>query len=154
MRRGEILIALFLIVVSVAAWISSAGFVAETAMVRTLSPAFYPRLVVGGIIFCALLMLVRARHARTREATVAWGQWYKVPLAAGAMFLQVFSFEELGVFPSAWISLVLLMWITRVRLRMNLLISTGFLVFVYLFFVLLLQLKFPTEFLPTLLGRD
>jgi len=65
MRRGEIIVALFLVAVCVAAWISSAGFVAETAMVRTLSPAFYPRVLVAGLTFCAILMLVRAYRSKS-----------------------------------------------------------------------------------------
>ncbi len=154
MRRGEMLIALSMIGMSIAAWISSSSFVAETAMVRTLSPALYPRLLLVGISFCAVLLLVRAFRGRTGEGAVAWGQRYKVPLATGVMFLQVFTFEELGVFPSAWIALMLLMWITRVPLRMRLLVCSGFLVFVYLFFILLLRLRLPMEFLPTLFVGD
>jgi hypothetical protein len=154
MRRGEIIVALFLVAVCVAAWISSAGFVAETAMVRTLSPAFYPRVLVAGLTFCAILMLVRAYRTRTSEITVAWGQWYNVLVASGVMFLQVFTFEELGCFPSAWIALFLLMRITHVPLGKSVLISSAFLVFVYLFFVLLLKLQFPMEFLPTLLRGE
>ena len=155
MRQGEIIISLFLIGVGVTIWISSAGFVPETSMAsmtRTLGAAFYPRLIVGCIVFCSTLLLLRALRARSSQASIVWDRWYTVPIAAGVMLFQVLTFEELSWIPSAWLTLFLLMRMTRVRLWKSLVIPTGFIIFVYLFFVLLLRLQFPTEFLPMLRG--
>jgi len=155
MRQGEIIISLFLVGVGVTIWISSAGFVPETSMAsmnRTLGAAFYPRLIVSCIVFCSLLLLLRALRARSSQAAIVWGRWYNVPLAVGVMLFQVLTFEELSWIPSAWLTLFLLMRMTRVRLWKSLVIPVGFIIFVYLFFILLLRLQFPTEFLPTLRG--
>ena len=156
MRPGEIIISLFLIGVGVMVWISSLGFVPETSMAsmnRTLGAAFYPRLVVGGMVFCSVLLLLRALRAPgSSQSAVVRRRWHAVPLAAGVMLLQVLTFEELGWIPSAWLTLFLLMRMTRVKFWKSVVIPVGFIVFVYLFFILLLRLQFPTEFLPTLRG--
>ena len=155
MRQGEIIISLFLIGFGVTIWISSAGFVSETSMAsmnRTLGAAFYPRLIVGCIVFCSTLLLVRALRARSSQGAIVWGRWYSVPIAVGVMLFQVLTFEELSWIPSAWLTLFMLMRMTRVQLWKSLVIPSGFIIFVYLFFILLLQLQLPTEFLPTLFG--
>ena len=155
MRQGEIIISLFLIAVGIAVWISTANFVSETSMASmnlTLGAAFYPRLIVGCIVFCSILLLVRAFRARTSQISIAWERWYNVPVAVGIMLFQVVSFEELSWVPSAWLTLFLMMRLTRVKLWKSLAIPLGFIIFVYLFFILLLRLQFPSEFLPTLIG--
>lgn len=155
MYRGEIIISLFLIAVGITVWVSSAGFVPETSMASmnlTLGAAFYPRLIVMCIVFCSTLLLVRGLRARSSKVSVNWDRWYNIPIAVGIMLFQVLSFEELSWIPSAWLTLFFLMRLTRVKLWKSLAIPFGFIVFVYLFFVLLLRLQFPTEFLPTLSG--
>ncbi len=155
MRQGEIIIALVLMGVGVSIWISTAGFVPETSMAsmtRTLGAAFYPRLIAGCMAFCAALLLLRALRNRSSATPVDWHRWYSVPVAVGVMLFQVLTFEELSWIPAAWLTLFLLMRMTRVRLWKSLVIPAGFIVFVYLFFILLLRLQLPAEFLPTFRG--
>lgn len=155
MRQGEIIISLCLIAVSAAIWISTAGFVPETSMAsmnRTLGAAFYPRLVAACMFACSLLLLLRALRVSAGTASVSWNRWQAVPLAAAVMLLQAATFEELSWIPSAWLTLFLLMRMTKVRWWQSLAIPAGFIVFVYLFFILLLRLQFPTEFLPMFSG--
>ncbi len=73
-------------------------------------------------------------------------------LCMGAMAFQVISFEELGFFPSIWIGLTAFLVALRVSLTTGAMVATGFVIFVYFFFIRLLQLQLPQEFLPSLLG--
>ncbi len=149
-RQGEMFIGWFLILLSVAVWVGSASFEAGTGMFKTLSPAFYPRIVAGMIAFCALLILIQYYRGSIAGGAAVWGNRRKVFLCFAVMFLQVFTFEELGFFPSAFMSLLLLLIILRAKLLKSILITSGFILFVYIFFVWFLQLQLPMEFLPTL----
>ena len=149
MRGGEIIVALILLALCIAAWIISDSFKPETAMVRTLSPAFFPRVLIIGICLCSLFLIAK-NLVNQSSSEINWGLWYKIPVVAAVMFLQVFLFEHIGALPSAWICLVLLLLITGVRLTMSLIIACGFLVFVYIFFILILRVPLPMELFPTL----
>ncbi|MGI9352669.1 MAG: tripartite tricarboxylate transporter TctB family protein [Rhizobiaceae bacterium] len=149
MRGGEIIVALILLAFCVAAWIISDSFKPETAMVRTLSPAFFPRVLIVGISLCAIFLLAK-NLIKPVSSELDWGLWYKIPVVAAVMFLQVFLFEHIGALPSAWICLVLLLLITGVRLTTSLIVACGFLIFVYIFFILVLRVPLPMELFPTL----
>ena len=155
MRQGEIVIALLLIGVSAAIWIGSAGFVPENKYGEHESHARRGLLSPPGCR-CHRILFNSAAAARLQgtqqQGPIAWKRWYYVPITFGAMLFQVFTFEELGWMPSVWITLFLLMRLTRVRIWKSIFIPIGFIIFVYLFFVLLLRLQLPTEFLPTLQG--
>ena len=153
MRQGEIVISLVLIGLGVMVWVSSAAFRPETSMASmnlTLGAGFYPRLLATCLIFCAVLLLLRALSGSSSQTVVQWHRWYAVPMASGVMLFQVWTFEILGWIPSAWITLFLLMLMTRVKLWKTIVIPTGFILFVYLFFILLLRLQFPGALLPVL----
>lgn len=149
MRGGEILVALVLLALSIAGWIISDSFKPETAMVRTLSPAFFPRVLLVGISLCAVLMIAK-NVINPAETEMNWGLWYKIPLVVAVMFFQVLLFEVIGALPSTWICLVLLLLITGVRFSTSLIVACGFLLFVYVFFILLLRVPLPMEIFPTL----
>ncbi|MGI9351476.1 MAG: tripartite tricarboxylate transporter TctB family protein [Rhizobiaceae bacterium] len=149
MRGGEIIVALILLAFCVAAWIISDSFKPETAMVRTLSPAFFPRVLIVGISLCAIFLLAK-NLINPVSSQMNWGLWYKIPIVTVVMFLQVFLFELIGALPSAWICLVLLLLITGVRLTTSLIVACGFLIFVYIFFILILRVPLPMELFPTL----
>lgn len=150
-KGGEILVALFLIVGSILGWVETAKFEVEPGMVKTLGPAFFPQILFTGIALLAIALIIQT--ARTTPATdmVQWGYWYKVPLAAGVMLFQALAFEELSTFVAVGISLPLLLWVAGVKFKNIFLVTASFLIFVYLFFVLLLRVPLPMQFLPTLM---
>ena len=152
MRGSEIIVALVLLVLCVFGWVESNSFKPETAMVRTLSPAFFPRALLIGLAICSLLMIVKNILYHSTHPPLNWGLWYKIPIVVLVMFLQVVLFEELGALPSAWICLVILLLISGVSFFRGLIISFAFLLFVYVFFILLLRVRLPMELFPTLKG--
>jgi putative tricarboxylic transport membrane protein len=153
LRGGEILSALVLLAVSAYAWIESASFVTRSGLVQTLSPALFPRILASTLAVASLVLLVRAlmRAGDAVQSQVKWGHMGRLVLAVVVMFGQTLIFDELGVFPSAWIGLFLLLLIARVEWRTAFLVATGFLAFLYVFFILILRVPLPTAFLPTLL---
>ena len=152
MRRGDIVIGGLLVLLSVAVWVGAASFEAGTAMVKTFSPAYYPRFVAGTIAFCAILNMLRSYRTPADGIAAEWGNWRKLLHCTVVMTFQLLTFEEAGFFPSTWVSLTLLLWILNVRPVRCILISSGFVLFVYLFFVRLLQLQLPMEFFPAFFG--
>jgi hypothetical protein len=68
------------------------------------------------------------------------------------MLFQALTFEELSVFLSAGLTLPALLWLAGVKPKMILIVTTCFLLFVYVFFILILRVHFPMQFLPTILG--
>lgn len=154
MRIGEIVIGAALMVVSAGVWIVSGDFEMGSTLVgnKTLSPSYYPRLLAVGIGVCAVLLMCGSLSPRKDAEEVTWKRGATMALCMGAMAFQVISFEELGFFPSVWIGLTAFFVALRVSLATGAMVATGFVVFVYLFFVRLLQLQLPQEFLPSILG--
>jgi putative tricarboxylic transport membrane protein len=153
LRGGEIFSALVLLAVSAYAWIESANFVTRSGLVQTLSPALFPRILACTLAVASLILLGRAlmRAGGVEASQVKWGHMGRLVMAVVVMFGQAFVFDELGVFPSAWIGLFLLLLVARVDWRTAVLVATGFLAFLYVFFILILRVPLPTAFLPTLL---
>lgn len=149
LQGGEILSALALLAVCAYAWIESAGFISRSGLVQTLSPALFPRILIVGLALCAVGVIVRAWARRAAPVDVGWGHLGRLVLAIGVMFLQVLLFDRVGALPSAWIGLFLLLLVAGVRWLTALMVATGFLVFVYVFFILLLRVPLPTGLLPT-----
>ena len=151
MRRGEIIIGAVLVLLCAGVWIESVKFSSGTGMVKTLSPAVYPRLV-GTLLGIAGLFLMTAALRRPREKSqqVGRGNWPKVFLGLGLMLFQAFTFDALGYFPSTFLIIAAMIVALQVKLWKSLLITGGFLVFVYLFFVQLIGLRLPMDFLPFL----
>jgi len=147
-RGGDMIAVAGLVVLGVYGWIEAGNFVEETGMVRTLSPAFFPRTLLAGVVIFALLLLINGlvRKAAS-EGQVFQQYWYKIPVAIVIMFAQVYLFEQIGAFPAIWLALLLLLVLAGVRPLKSLLIATGFLAFVFLFFIEFLGVKLPTEFL-------
>ena len=154
MRIGEILIGVTLLVVCVAVWVISGNFEMGSTLVgnKTLSPSYYPRLLAVGIAICAVLLICRNLSPKKHFEDVTWGRSTTMALCMGAMAFQVISFEELGFIPSIWIGLTAFLVALRVSLTTGAMVATGFVIFVYFFFIRLLQLQLPQEFLPSLLG--
>ena len=155
MRRGEIVLAAFVIALSVALWIGSANYKTYTGLIQiqTVSPAAFPRLVAMGMGICGFLLLIRVSLTRTSKAIFKLGPTaYRVPLALSVMFFQVFTFEALGWILSSGISLMLLLTITRVPWLKSFFITTGLVVFIYIFLVKLLEIVFPKGIIWILLG--
>lgn len=151
LRGGEILSALVLLGVCAYAWIESANFVTRSGLVQTLSPALFPRILAGSLAAAALVLLVRAFMRGDDGQGVRWGHIGRLVLAVAVMFGQALVFDELGVFPAAWLGLTLLLLVARVEWRTALLVATVFLGFIYVFFILVLRVPLPTAFLPTLM---
>ncbi len=150
-KGGEIIVALSLIVASIFGWIETTNFNVETGMVKTLGPAFFPQLLLAGIALLSVALIIQSVRMTPAAGPVEWGYWYKVPLAAGAMLFQALAFEELSAFVAVGISLPLLLWIAGVRPKNIIFVTASFLIFVYLFFILLLRVPLPLQFLPTIL---
>lgn len=151
LKGGELIAALFLIVGAIAGWIATLNFEVEPGMVKTLGPAFFPQILLTGIAVFSVALIIQTMRNKDKAVTITWGRWRKVPLAAVVMMFQAFTFEELSTFVSAGITLPLLLWIAEVRPKNILIVTVSFLVFVYLFFILLLRVPLPMQFLPTLL---
>ena len=151
LRGGEILVALLLIVMCILAWIETNSFEPESGMVKTLGPAIFPRILLGGIAIGSVMIIVQALRSSNTD-TVSWGPWYKIPLATCLMLFQALTFEELSAFVAAGMTLPALLWVAGVKPKMILIVTAGFLLFVYLFFVFLLRVHLPMQFLPTILG--
>jgi len=151
MRRGEIIIGAVLILLSIGIWIESAPFSTGTGIFKTLSPAYYPRIlgVLTGILGF-LLMVISLMRPKEESKAVSWGNWPRVLLGVGLMFFQAFTFDMFGYFPSAFIVMTLMISMLKVKLWKSGLITCGFLVFIYLFFVQLIRLQLPMEFFPIL----
>ena len=114
LRGGEILVALLLIVMCVLAWIETNTFEPETGMVKTLGPAIFPRILLGGIAIGSVMILVQALRSKSTE-TVSFGPWHKIPMATCLMLFQALSFEELSTFVTAGLTLPSLLWIAGVN---------------------------------------
>lgn len=151
LRGGEILVALLLIVMSILAWIETYNFVPESGMVKTLGPAIFPRILLIGISAGAVGIIIQSLRSHNTD-TVSFGPWHKIPTAFCLMLFQALTFEELSVFISAGLTLPALLWIAGVKPKMILIVTAAFLLFVYIFFILILRVHFPMQFLPTLLG--
>lgn len=151
LRGGEIISALFLLAVCAYAWYESANFVSRSGLVQTLSPALFPRIIASALAVAALILLARALVRSDDGQQVRWGHVGRLVLAVAVMFAQALVFDDVGVFPAAWLGLVLLLLVARVEWRTALLVATGFLGFVYVFFILVLRVPLPTAFLPTLM---
>jgi hypothetical protein len=151
LRGGEILVALLLIVMSILAWIETNSFEPETGMVRTLGPAIFPRILLIGISLGSIGIIIQALRSKSTD-TVSFGPWHKIPIAFCMMLFQALTFEELSVFLSAGLTLPALLWLAGVKPKMILIVTTCFLLFVYVFFILILRVHFPMQFLPTILG--
>jgi hypothetical protein len=152
MKGGEILVALVLIVICILGWIETTNFDVETGMVKTLGPAIFPQILLGGIIAGSLFLIFQAVRDQLDRGTVKWGKSSKVFLAAGAMLFQALAFEELSTFVAAGITLPTLLWIANVKPKSILVVTASFLIFVYVFFILILRVPLPMQFLPTILG--
>ncbi len=152
MKGGEFLVALLLILICIFGWIETQNFDVEVSMTNTLGPAIFPQILFGGIIGGALFLIVQVMRDKSDRGTVKWGKSSKVFLAAGAMLFQALTFEELSTFIAAGITLPTLLWIADVKLKTILGVTIGFLLFVYVFFVLILRVPLPMQFLPTILG--
>jgi len=150
MRRGEIITGVFLILLSIAVWFNSAKFVSGARIIRTLSPAFYPRLLALCIVLCAVLLIVKASRAPEGGGAIPWGQWHKVLMGSIIMVFYAFIFEDLGFFPATWISLVVMMRMLRVSWWNICIVPSAFLLFVYIFFVKIIGLRLPMDFLPVI----
>lgn len=148
LRGGEIVFATAVLVVCGAAWLDTAKFVNRVALIQTLSPALFPRILIVGLAASAALLLARAVIA-PQNRPVTWGHLGRVAAAGAVMFAQAFLFDEVGALPTAWVGVAALLWIAGVSWRMTILLATGFLAFVYLFFIVLLRVQLPMEFLPT-----
>ena len=149
---GEILVALLLIVMCIFAWLETNTFEPESGMVNTLGPAIFPRILLGGITIGSVMIIFQALRNRDGTASVSFGPWHKIPMAACLMLFQALAFEELSAFVAAGLTLPALLWITGVKPKTNLFVTACFLLFVYLFFILLLRVPLPMQFLPTILG--
>jgi hypothetical protein len=152
MKGGEILVALVLIGFCILGWIATTNFDVEVSMTNTLGPAIFPQILLGGITAGSLFLIVQAMRDKLDRGTVKWGKLSKVFLAAGAMLFQALTFEELSTFVAAGITLPTLLWIANVKPKAILGVTIGFLLFVYVFFILILRVPLPMQFLPTLLG--
>jgi hypothetical protein len=152
MKGGEILVALVLIGFCILGWIETTNFDVEVSMTNTLGPAIFPQILLGGITAGSLFLIVQAMRDKLDRGNVKWGKLSKVFLAAGAMLFQALTFEELSTFVAAGITLPTLLWIANVKPKAILGVTIGFLLFVYVFFVLILRVPLPMQFLPTLLG--
>ena len=150
-RGGEIIVALFLIFGSILGWIETTNFEVEPGMVKTLGPAFFPQMLFAGIILLSIALILQALFTASATETISWGYWYKVPLAASVMLFQALTYEELSTFVAVGISLPLLLWIAGVKPWNILVVTVSFLIFIYLFFILLLRVPLPLQFLPTVL---
>ncbi|MGY8990795.1 MAG: tripartite tricarboxylate transporter TctB family protein, partial [Rhodospirillales bacterium] len=127
------------------------SFEPESGMVKTLGPAIFPRILLGGIIIGSLMIIVQAWRSNNTD-TVSFGPWFKIPLATALMLFQALAFEELGAFVAAGITLPSLLWVTGVQPKKILIVTACFLLFVYVFFILILRVHFPLQFLPTIFG--
>jgi len=152
MGGGELSVAFFLILISILGWLETTRFEVDSGMVNTLGPAMFPQILFGGICIFSLLLVIQSFRNKTKRSEVVWGKWRKAPLAAGIMLFQAMTFEELGTFVSAGITLPLLLWVAAVRPKYILLVTLSFFLFVYFFFILILRVPLPLEFLPTILG--
>ena len=152
MKGGEIFVALVLIGFCILGWIETTNFDVEVSMTNTLGPAIFPQILLGGITAGSLFLIVQAMRDKLDRGNVKWGKLSKVFLAAGAMLFQALTFEELSTFVAAGITLPTLLWIANVKPKAILGVTIGFLLFVYVFFVLILRVPLPMQFLPTLLG--
>jgi hypothetical protein len=152
MKGGEILVALVLIGFCILGWIETTNFDVEVSMTNTLGPAIFPQILLGGITAGSLFLMVQAMRDKLDRGNVKWGKLSKIFLAAGAMLFQALTFEELSTFVAAGITLPTLLWIANVKPKAILGVTIGFLLFVYIFFVLILRVPLPMQFLPTLLG--
>ena len=152
MKGGEILVALVLIGFCILGWIETTNFDVEVSMTNTLGPAIFPQILLGGITAGSLFLIVQAMRDKLDRGNVKWGKLSKVFVAAGAMLFQALTFEELSTFVAAGITLPTLLWIANVKPKAILGVTIGFLLFVYVFFVLILRVPLPMQFLPTLLG--
>lgn len=151
LRGGEILVALLLIAVSILAYIETYNFVAELGMVKTLGPAIFPRILLGGIVILSLGIIVQAVRSKGTD-TVSFGPLHKIPLATCVMLFQALTFEHLTAFVSAGLTLPTLLWIAGNKPKTIIVVTASFLLFVYVFFILILRVPLPMQFLPTILG--
>lgn len=153
MRRSDIVISLFLILISVAIWVNTAHLKSGIEEFETIMGAgTYPRFLALGIASVAFAMLIAravVRPSRKRE-TISWGSWYKVFLGAAIMFAQAFLLEEIGYFASSLICIAVLMWILSVSCWRSIIFSAAFLFFVYLFFFQFIGIRLPVKlpFIP------
>ncbi len=151
LRGGEIIVSLLLIAMSIWAWLETNNFEPESGMVNTLGPAIFPRILLGGIAIGSVMIILQAWRSNNTD-TVSFGPWFKIPLATALMLFQALTFEELGVFVAAGITLPALLWITGVPPKKILIVTACFFLFVYIFFILILRVHFPLQFLPTIFG--
>ena len=151
-RGGEILVALFLIAFSVLGYIETTNFDTETGMVKTMGPAFFPQILLGSIAILSAMLVIQSFRNKEDKSVVTWGKWNKVPLAAVVMLFQALTFEELSTFVAAGITLPTLLWVAGVKPKIILFVTIGFLLFVYFFFIVILRVPLPMQFLPTMLG--
>ena len=152
MRKADIIIALFLLLICVAIWVNTAHFKGGIEEFDTMGAGTYPRFLALGIASFACAMLISraaVRPSRKRE-TVSWGSWYKVSLGAAVMFAQAFLLEEIGYFTSSLICIAALMWILSVSWWRSIIFSAVFLFFVYLFFFQFIGIRLPVKlpFIP------
>ena len=152
MKGGEIIVALVLIAICIFGWIETKNFDVEVSMVNTLGPAIFPPILISGITAGSLFLIFQVMRDKSDRGTVKWGKISKVFLASGAMLFQALTFEELSTFVAAGITLPTLMWIANVKPKAILSVTIGFFLFVYIFFILILRVPLPMQFLPTILG--
>ena len=149
MRQGEIVIGIILFIISLVVIIQSSAFTEAVTMAKTLSPAFYPRLLALCLMICSILLVLNALRVSTRiKPKISWGKWHSGLLFLALMLFQYFTFEKLGYFPSTFITLASMIYLLKLPLWKSVLVSACFLLFVYVFFVKIVGLRLPMEFLP------
>jgi hypothetical protein len=148
LRGGEIVFSAVVLAICAAAWLDTGTFVNRVALIQTLSPALFPRILIAGLAASTALLLARAVIA-PENRPLTWGHMGRVTAAAAVMFAQAFLFDQVGALPTACVGVAALLWIAGINWRMTILLATGFLAFVYLFFIVLLRVQLPMEFFPT-----
>jgi len=122
-------------------------------------PALFPRLLGGGLIICALLLMVRGYAARRQgEAWVTLAPWWSRPgqvvsffAMPAAVLAYLFFAETLGFIPLAFVLLLaLFLWFGERPLR-ALPVALGATLLVHWFFSEMMRVPLPRGLLNNIL---
>ncbi len=125
---------------------------------QAYGPSLFPRILGGGIIFCALVLILRERRAAVAAPWLVLADWAREPrkvlsfvLTLAAMLFYVLVSDRLGFIPSAFlVQIVLLLWF-GVRPLTALVVAAGMTLLVHWFFGSMMLVPLPRGILDSVL---
>lgn len=151
MKRGEILLSLILLGISVLFFRETYDF-PESLLPGTAGPAFFPRMILVALaIFAVVLLILTLRKKESCCVEFPNLSLSAISLVLAILYLLFIPF--LGYFIATFLVLVAMMVILKVgKIKKIVGIATGFSVLVYLLFYKLLMVNLPRGTIGKYLG--